>query len=76
MPADAAASQFLKQAQQGLDVQAKTATAFQAVLDAGEKAMTQKKYDVAVKSFSDATKLDPGEPAPNALATASPANAR
>ncbi len=60
MPDDAKASQYLKQAQQGLDLQAKTATAFQAALDAGEKAMTQKKYDLAVKSFTDATRLDPG----------------
>jgi tetratricopeptide (TPR) repeat protein len=63
MPDDQKASQYLKQAQQGLDAQTKTAVAFQAAIDAGEKAMTAKKYDAAVKSFTEATKLDPGSAA-------------
>lgn len=63
MPADAKASAYVKQAQQGLDLQAKTAVAFQSAMDAGDKAMMLKKYDVAVKSYTDATKLDPSSAA-------------
>ncbi|HZZ77661.1 MAG TPA: hypothetical protein VFE62_04025 [Gemmataceae bacterium] len=59
MPNDTKASQYAKQAQLGLDTLAKSAAGFKLAMDAGEKAMTQKKFDVAVKAFSDAIKLDP-----------------
>jgi hypothetical protein len=60
-PSNPAIVQGLRDVDSGRKAIADTqkATAFQAALDAGDKAMTVKKYDVAVKSYTDATKLDP-----------------
>ena len=59
MPKDPQATQFLQQAQVGTDVDPKTAAQFKAAMDAGQTALTAKKYATAVASFNAALKIHP-----------------
>jgi tetratricopeptide (TPR) repeat protein len=60
MPNDATATKGLQQAQDGLNLAAKTAD-FTKAMNAGQKAYAAKDYAGAVKAFTEATKLMPND---------------
>jgi tetratricopeptide (TPR) repeat protein len=61
MPNDAGALKLVQQAQDAQSLAATTAANFQKALDAGQKAMTAKRFKDAVTAFKDALKWMPGD---------------
>ena len=61
MPNDMNALKLLQQAQDAQSLGAKTEANFEKALDAGQAALTGKKYAEAVKALTEATKLDPND---------------
>jgi tetratricopeptide (TPR) repeat protein len=61
MPNDASALKLLQQAQDAQGAAAAAAASFQKAMEAGQAALTKMNFAAAVKSFSDAVKLDPND---------------
>ena len=61
MPNDAPASRLLQQAQQAHDNSDKAQASIKLALDAGQKAMTAKNYQAAVKAYKEAQTLSPND---------------
>jgi tetratricopeptide (TPR) repeat protein len=61
VPNDPSASKLLQQAQTEKAAASKLADSFNAAMASGDKAMTAKNYQAAVKSYTEATKLNPAD---------------
>jgi tetratricopeptide (TPR) repeat protein len=59
MPKDANAQKLLQQARDAQTAAASAAANFQKAINLGQAALKAKNYDVAIKAFTEATKIDP-----------------